>query len=60
MEEKKELENKKVAPRGRQRIKIDILKSDEIFNLFTNEKISLDISGAYDEGEFKRDFIFNE
>ena len=37
---KKELANKKVAPRGRQRIKIDILKSDEIFNLFTNEKIS--------------------
>ena len=27
---------------------------------FTNDKISLDISGAYDEGEFKRDFIFNE
>lgn len=37
---KKELANKKVAPRGRQRIKIDILKSDEIFNLFTSEKIS--------------------
>ena len=27
---------------------------------FTNDKISLDISAAYDEGEFKRDFIFNE
>ncbi len=27
---------------------------------FINDKISLDISAAYDEGEFKRDFIFNE
>jgi hypothetical protein len=37
---KKELENKKAAPRGRQRIKMDVLKSHEIFKLFTKEKIS--------------------
>lgn len=37
---KKEMENKEVVSRGRKRIKIDILKSDEIFNLFTSEKIS--------------------
>ncbi|MBQ7884010.1 MAG: hypothetical protein IJ320_06630 [Phascolarctobacterium sp.] len=37
---KQELENKKFTPRGRQRIKLDVLKADEVFCLFTNDKIS--------------------
>ena len=37
---KKELEKKKSASRGRQRIKLDVLKADEVFRLFTIDKIS--------------------
>ena len=39
-ERKKEAEKKKSVPRGRQRIKLDVLKADEVFHLFTMEKIS--------------------
>lgn len=37
---KKELEKKKSASRGRQRIKIDVLKADEVFRLFSMDKIT--------------------
>lgn len=37
---KEEQEKKKPASRGRQRIKLDVLKADEVFNLFMAEKIS--------------------